>query len=209
MARYTGPVCRLCRQQGEKLFLKGERCYSDKCAIERRSYGPGDQGRGRRSKLSDFGLQLKEKQKVRRSYGILENQFKRYFETAEKKPGITGENFLQLLESRLDNVVYRLGFATSRNEARQIVRHGHISVNGSRVDIPSYLVEENDVIAIRENSKGLKRIKEICELNADKATPSWVTVDMEKKEGKVLTAPVREEIDLPINEQLIVEFYSR
>jgi small subunit ribosomal protein S4 len=209
MARYTGPVCRLCRQQGEKLFLKGERCYTDKCAIERRSYGPGTQGQGRRRKLSEYGLQLKEKQKVRRTYGVLENQFKRYFETAEKKPGITGENFLQLLETRLDNVVYRLGFADSRNEARQFVRHGHITVNGSRVDIPSYLVSEDDVIAIKENSKGLKRIKEVCELNADKATPSWLSVDMEKKEGKVLTQPVRDEIDIPIKEQLIVEFYSR
>lgn len=209
MARYTGPVCRLCRQQGEKLFLKGERCYSDKCGIERRSYGPGDQGKGRRRKLSEYGLQLKEKQKVRRMYGVLENQFKRYFETAERKPGITGENFLRLLERRLDNVVYRLGFAASRNEARQIVRHGHITVNGSRVNIPSYLIEEEDVVAIKEKSRSLKRIKEVCELNADKATPSWVSVDMDKKEGKVLSEPVREEIDIPINEQLIVEFYSR
>ncbi|TDX49263.1 30S ribosomal protein S4 [Orenia marismortui] len=209
MARYTGPVCRQCRQEGEKLFLKGERCYTDKCAIERRSYGPGDQGRGRRRKLSEYGLQLREKQKVRKIYGVLENQFRSYFEQAEKKPGITGENFLKVLERRLDNVVYRLGFATSRNESRQFVRHGHILVNGKRVNIPSYLVDENDVITVKESSKDLKRLKEVIELNADKATPSWLQVSLEKKEGKVLSDPIREEIDIPINEQLIVEFYSR
>ncbi len=209
MARYTGPVCRLCRQEGEKLFLKGDRCYTDKCAIERRSYGPGEQGKGRRRKLSEYGLQLREKQKVRKIYGVLENQFKRYFETAENKPGITGENFLQVLESRLDNVVYRLGFAASRNEARQFVRHGHILVNGSRVDIPSYMVSVDDVISVKEKSKSLKRLKELFEVNADKATPSWLKADFAKKEGKILTAPVRDEIDIPINEQLIVEFYSR
>ncbi|MCK8826214.1 30S ribosomal protein S4 [Natroniella acetigena] len=209
MARYTGPVCRQCRQQGEKLFLKGERCYSDKCAIERRSYAPGEHGKKRRRKPSEFGLQLREKQKVRRVYGVLENQFNRYFETAERKPGITGENFLKILERRLDNAVYRLGFAASRNEARQLVRHGHIEVNGSRVDIPSYQVEEGDQIGVKEASKDMKRIKENIEMNANLETPSWLQVNFEKKEGKVLTEPVREEIDIPIQEQLIVEFYSR
>ncbi|WP_408955526.1 30S ribosomal protein S4 [Natroniella sp. ANB-PHB2] len=209
MARYTGPVCRQCRQQGEKLFLKGERCYSDKCAIERRSYAPGEHGKKRRRKPSEFGLQLREKQKVRRVYGVLENQFNRYFETAERKPGITGENFLKILERRLDNAVYRLGFAASRNEARQLVRHGHIEVNGSRVDIPSYQVEEGDLIGVKEASKDMKRIKENIEMNANLETPSWLQVNFEKKEGKVLTEPVREEIDIPIKEQLIVEFYSR
>ncbi|MCK8816182.1 30S ribosomal protein S4 [Natroniella sulfidigena] len=209
MARYTGPVCRQCRQQGEKLFLKGERCYSDKCAIERRSYAPGEHGKKRRRKPSEYGMQLREKQKVRRVYGVLENQFNRYFETAERKPGITGENFLKILERRLDNTVYRLGFAASRNEARQLVRHGHIEVNGSRVDISSYQVEEGDVIGVKEASKDMKRIKENIEMNANLETPSWLQVNFEKKEGKVLTEPVREEIDIPIQEQLIVEFYSR
>ena len=209
MARYTGPSCRQCRREGEKLFLKGERCYSDKCAIERRPYAPGDQGKGRRRKPSEFGLQLREKQKVRRIYGVLENQFRRYFEEADNQPGITGENFLRLLERRLDNVVYRLGFAASRNEARQFVRHGHMEVNGRRVDIPSYQVKEGDVITVKESSKDMKRIKELVELNADKEIPSWLQVNFEKLTGKVLSAPEREEIDLPIKEQLIVEFYSR
>ncbi|WP_027339516.1 30S ribosomal protein S4 [Halonatronum saccharophilum] len=209
MARYTGPSCRLCRQEGEKLFLKGERCYTDKCAIERRSYGPGEQGRGRRRKLSEFGLQLREKQKVRRIYGVMEKQFRLYFEKAERKPGITGENFLNLLESRLDNVVYRLGFATSRNEARQFVRHGHILVNGSRVDIPSYLVSEGDIISIKDSSTSMKRFKEVLEINENYNTPSWLESNFEKKEGKVLTDPNREDIDIQINEQLIVEFYSK
>ncbi|GAB6099872.1 30S ribosomal protein S4 [Halanaerocella petrolearia] len=209
MARNTGPVCKLCRREGEKLYLKGERCHSDKCAIERRPYAPGEHGQGRRGKLSEYGVQLREKQKVRRAYGVLENQFRRYFEEAENQPGITGENFLELLESRLDNVVYRLGFATSRNEARQLVRHGHIEVNGSRVDIPSYRVEADDEIAVKEGSKSLKRMKEIAEYNEDKEVPSWLQVNFDKLQSKVLAEPVREEIDLPIQEQLIVEFYSR
>ncbi|AGB40227.1 ribosomal protein S4, bacterial/organelle type [Halobacteroides halobius DSM 5150] len=209
MARYTGPVCKLCRREGEKLFLKGERCHSDKCAIERRPYAPGEHGQGRRGKLSEYGVQLREKQKVRRAYGVLENQFRRYFEEAEHEPGITGENFLQLLERRLDNVVYRLGFATSRNEARQFVRHGHILVNGSRLDIPSYRVKTDDKIEVAEDSKSMKRMKEIAEYNEEKELPSWLQVDFNKLEGTVLTEPVRDEIDLPIQEQLIVEFYSR
>ncbi|GAB6138744.1 30S ribosomal protein S4 [Halanaerobaculum tunisiense] len=209
MARYTGPVCKLCRREGEKLFLKGERCHTDKCAIERRPYAPGDQGQNRRGNLSEYGLQLREKQKVRRAYGVLENQFRRYFEEAETEPGITGEQFLQLLEKRLDNVVYRLGFATSRNEARQLVKHGHIEVNGDRVDIPSYRVEVDDEIEIAEGSKNMKRMKEVREYNQDVEVISWLQVNLEKLTGKVLAEPVREEIDLPIQEQLIVEFYSR
>jgi small subunit ribosomal protein S4 len=209
MARYTGSVCRQCRREGEKLFLKGERCFTDKCSFERRPYAPGDQGKGRRRKMSEFGLQLREKQKVRRVYGVLENQFRRYFEKAENQPGITGENFLRLLERRLDNVVYRLGFASSRNEARQFVRHGHIEVNGSRVDIPSYSVEEGEQISIKESSKKMKRMKEIIEVTSEQEGVSWLQTDFEKREGKVLSQPVREDIDLPIQEQLIVEFYSR
>lgn len=209
MARYTGSVCRQCRREGEKLFLKGERCFTDKCSFERRPYAPGDQGKGRRRKMSEFGTQLREKQKVRRVYGVLENQFRRYFEKAEKQPGITGENFLRLLERRLDNVVYRLGFASSRNEARQFVRHGHIEVNGSRVDIPSYSVEEGALISVKESSKKMKRMKEIIEVTSEQEGVSWLQTDFEKREGKVLSQPVREDIELPIQEQLIVEFYSR
>lgn len=192
MARYTGPVCKLCRREGEKLFLKGERCHTDKCAIERRPYAPGDQGQNRRGNLSEYGLQLREKQKVRRAYGVLENQFRRYFEEAETEPGITGEQFLQLLEKRLDNVVYRLGFATSRNEARQLVKHGHIEVNGDRVDIPSYRVEVDDEIEIAEGSKNMKRMKEVREYNQDVEVISWLQVNLEKLTGKVLAEPVRE-----------------
>ncbi|MGM0501345.1 MAG: 30S ribosomal protein S4 [Bacillota bacterium] len=209
MARYNGPVCRLCRREGEKLFLKGERCYTDKCAIDRRPYAPGDHGQGRRRKLSEFGVQLREKQKVKRIYGVLESQFSRYFEKAEHQPGVTGDNFLQILESRLDNVVYRLGFATSRNEARQFVRHGHIKVNGRRVDIPSYQVETGDKIVVKDSSKDMKRMGEIVEFNEAQEAPSWLETNLDQLEGKVLGEPVRDDIDLPIQEQLIVEFYSR
>ncbi|AZR74744.1 30S ribosomal protein S4 [Anoxybacter fermentans] len=208
MARYTGPVCRLCRREGEKLYLKGERCYTDKCAFVRRPYPPGQHGQVR-SKTSEYGLQLREKQKVRRIYGVLERQFRRYFELAEKKPGITGENFLKILESRLDNVVYRLGFATSRNEARQLVLHGHVQVNGRKVNIPSYLVSVGDEIEIREKSKNNKRMKEIKEIHANYTAPSWLESDIENLSGKVLAEPKREEIEIPIEEHLIVEFYSR
>ena len=209
MARYNGPVCRLCRREGEKLFLKGERCYTDKCAMERRPYAPGDHGQGRRRKLSEFGVQLREKQKVKRIYGVLESQFRKYFEKAEHQPSVTGEKFLQILESRLDNVVYRLGFATSRNEARQLVRHGHIKVNDRRVDIPSYQVEVGDKIEIKDSSKDMKRMEEITEFNEAQEVPSWLESDLNQLEGKMLGEPVREDIDLPIQEQLIVEFYSR
>jgi small subunit ribosomal protein S4 len=209
MARQTGPSCKLCRREGEKLFLKGERCYSDKCAMERRPYAPGDQGRGRSGNLSEFGTQLREKQKARRAYGVLEKQFKHYYEEAAKQPGVTGEKFLELLEKRLDNVVYRLGFAASRAEARQFVNHGHILVNGGRIDIPSYQVDVDDEIEVREGSKDMKRIQEVVEFNQDQDVPSWLQVNYEKLSGKMLDEPVRDEIDLPIQEQLIVEFYSR
>ncbi|MCK8824373.1 30S ribosomal protein S4 [Fuchsiella alkaliacetigena] len=208
MARYTGAVCRQCRREGEKLFLKGERCYSDKCGVERRPYVPGEHGQGRQ-KLSEFGVQLREKQKVKRIYGVLEKQFRNYFAKADNQPGITGEEFLKLLERRLDNTVYRLGFAASRNEARQLVRHGHFLVNGHRVDIPSYSVEEGDVIEVKESSKDMTRMKEIIEFSAQQNTPEWLEVNLEKRTGKVLSEPLREDIDLPIREQLIVEFYSR
>lgn len=208
MARDTKAVCRKCRREGEKLFLKGERCFSDKCAIERRPYAPGEQG-NKRQKLSEFGGQLREKQKVRQIYGVSESQFKKYFEMADNKPGITGENFLKLLESRLDNVVYRLGFAASRNEARQLVRHGHFLVNGERVDIPSYLVEEGDEVAVKDSSKDMKRMQEIVEFTGQQNIPAWVEANLESKTGKILKEPEREDIDLPVREQLIVEFYSR
>ncbi|MGM0472340.1 MAG: 30S ribosomal protein S4 [Bacillota bacterium] len=208
MARDTKSVCRKCRREGEKLFLKGERCFSDKCAVERRPYAPGDQGNSRR-KLSEFGVQLREKQKLRRIYGVTEGLFRKYFEMADNKSGITGENFLQILESRLDNVVYRLGLAASRNEARQLVRHGHFEVNGEKVDIPSYLVNEGDVVAVKDSSKDMKRMQEITEFTAQQNIPAWLDVDLESKEGKVLKEATREDIDIPVREQLIVEFYSR
>ncbi|MCG8513126.1 MAG: 30S ribosomal protein S4 [Halanaerobiales bacterium] len=208
MARYRGAVCRICRREGEKLYLKGERCYTDKCAIERRPYPPGQHGQGRQ-KRSDYGTQLREKQKVRRVYGILEKQFKRYFEMAEKMSGITGENFLQLLERRLDNVVFRMGFATSRNQARQLVLHGHLQVNGKKVNIPSYLVTDDDVISVKETSRKSKKFKEIFEYNSELTSPKWLSVNMDKAEGKVLSLPDREDVDLAVEEHLIVEYYSR
>ncbi len=208
MARYRGAVCRICRREGEKLYLKGERCYTDKCAIERRPYPPGQHGQGRQ-KRSDYGTQLREKQKVRKVYGILEKQFKRYFEMAEKMSGITGENFLQLLEKRLDNVVFRMGFATSRNQARQLVLHGHLQVNGKKVNIPSYLVTVDDVISVKETSRKSKKFKEIFEYNSELTSPKWLSVNMDKAEGKVLSLPDREDVDLAVEEHLIVEYYSR
>lgn len=206
MARYTGPVCRLCRREGQKLYLKGERCYTDKCAIARRGYAPGQHGQNRK-KLSNYGLQLREKQKAKRFYGILETQFRHLFERAEKMPGITGENLLRLLEMRLDNVVYRMGFAASRKEARQLVRHGHFSVNGNKVDIPSYLVSVGDVIKVREKSMSSVKFKERAEIAVN--VPNWVQVNYENLEGKVVSLPTREDIDIPIAEHLIVELYSR
>src|SRR5690554_304565 len=209
MARYRGSVCKICRREGEKLYLKGERCYTDKCPVERRPYAPGQHGKDRRGKLSEYGIQLREKQKVKSIYGILERQNRRYFKMATKMPGIAGENYLQLLERRLDNVVYRLGFATSRNEARQFVLHGHIQVNGRKVNIPSYLVDVEDTITVKEGSSKLPRFKEVFEINADLKVPDWLSVDMEKAEGKVLALPTRDDIDYPVEENLIVEFYSR
>jgi small subunit ribosomal protein S4 len=208
MARYRGSVCRICRREGEKLYLKGERCYTDKCAIERHPYPPGEHGQGR-IKLSEYGMQLREKQKVRRIYGLMEKQFRRYFKLAEKMPGVTGENFLQILERRLDNVVFRMGFATSRNEARHFVLHGHILVNGKKLNISSYLVNEGDVISVKESSCKSKRFKETIEFNAEMTHPEWLSVNLDHAEGKVLSLPKREAIDYPVKEHLIVEYYSR
>lgn len=209
MARYRGAVCRICRREGEKLYLKGERCYTDKCGIEKRPFAPGDNSQDRRSKLSEYGLQLREKQKIKRLYGMLEKQFRRYFEMAENMPGVTGDNFLQLLERRLDNVVYRLGFATSRSEARQFVLHGHILVDGSKVNIPSYQVAEGQVITVKEGSRNSKRFKEVFEFNEDLSPAKWLSNDLEKAEGKVLALPEREDIDYPVEDHLIIEYYSR
>ncbi len=209
MARYTGPVCRLCRREGEKLYLKGDRCYTDKCAFERRRYPPGVHGRDRRTKLSIYGMQLREKQKVKRMYGLLETQFKHLFEKARKMPGNTGENLLSLLERRLDNVVYRLGFAKSRRQARQLVNHGHIMVNGRKVDIPSFLVRVGDVISVKPKSRSLKVIKEALEDKDINSVPTWLVLDKNNFEGRVVRLPERSDITHPINENLIVEFYSK
>ncbi|MGB9661572.1 MAG: 30S ribosomal protein S4 [Moorellaceae bacterium] len=208
MARYKGPVCRLCRREGIKLYLKGERCYTDKCAVARRSYAPGQHGQERR-KLSEYGIRLREKQKARRIYGVLERQFRNYFERAEREKGITGENLLRLLERRLDNVVYRLGFASSRAEARQLVRHGHFTVNGRKVDIPSYLVEPGDEIAVREKSKESPKFKEIASQAVHRTPPAWLESDVVNLKGRVLALPTRDQIDVPIQEHLIVELYSK
>lgn len=206
MARYTDANCRLCRREGQKLFLKGERCYSAKCAIEKRNYAPGQHGQSRK-KTSEYGLQLREKQKAKRFYGMQETQFRNLFEKAERKKGKTGENLLIFLETRLDNVVFRLGFASSRKEARQLVTHGHFLVNGKKVDIPSYTVVEGDVIKVKEKSASSPKFKEIKDMSI--SVPSWVTVDVEKLEGKVVALPRREDIDTPIAEHLIVELYSK
>ena len=206
MARYTGAVCRQCRREGMKLFLKSERCYSGKCAIDRRSYAPGQHGQSRK-KYSEYGLQLREKQKVRRYYGVLESQFAKYFEMAEKKKGVTGDNLLSIVESRLDNVVYRLGFASTRRQARQLVNHGHFLVNGVKTDIPSYRVNVGDVIEVREKSLNLAVIKEALENKV--ATPAFVEVDTNKLTGKLTRLPERSELNQEINESLIVEYYNR
>ncbi len=208
MARYTDASCRLCRREGEKLFLKGERCYTNKCSVSKRAYAPGQHGQ-QKKKISEYGLQLREKQKARRFYGILESQFRGYFAMAVKRKGITGENLLQILESRLDNVIYRLGLGTSRPEARQLVRHGHFTVNGKKVDIPSILLKPGDVIAVRENFKGSEKLKSIIDIAGGKVVPKWLEFDAENLTGKVIALPTREEIDLPIQERLIVELYSK
>ncbi len=197
MARYTGAVCRLCRREGQKLFLKGERCYTDKCGINRRQYAPGQHGQGRK-KMSEYGHQLREKQKARLFYGFLESQFRKYFEMANKKTGVTGENLLAILESRLDNVVYRLGFGTSRPEARQLVMHGHFTVNGKKVDIPSYLVKPGEVISIKEKSRGSEKIKNVLDSTSSRAVPKWLDLDRNTLAGKVISLAAREDIDLQI-----------
>lgn len=209
MGRYTEAVCRQCRREGEKLFLKGDRCYSEKCAVEKKNYPPGAHGQGRRQKVSEYGLQLREKQKTRRTYGVLEKQFRNYFDKADRQQGITGENLLILLERRLDNVVYRLGFASSRKEARQLVNHGHFTVNGKKATIPSMLIRVEDVIQVKDASKDMAKFEEIKEQAAYKTPPEWLSVDVENLTGRVLAYPVREQIDTPVNEQLIVELYSR
>ena len=208
MARYTGAVCRLCRREGQKLFLKGERCYSEKCSVGLRGYAPGQHGQGRK-KSSEYGMQLRAKQTARRFYGVQENQFHHYFEIAERKQGITGDNLLRILESRLDNVVYRVGFASSRAEARQLVGHGHYEVNGKRVDIASYLLKAGDVVSICEKSRASEKIKAVVEANSARPVPEWIDVDREKLTAKVIALPTREQIEAPVDEQLIVEYYSK
>ena len=208
MSRYKDEQCRICRREGQKLFLKGSRCYTDKCSVTRRNYAPGDHGQGRK-KISEYGTQLREKQKTKAFYGVGEKQFRKYFEMAENKKGITGENLLQILESRLDNVVYRLGFGVSRAQARQFVNHGHFEVNGKKVDIPSYLVKAGDVIAVREIKKDNKTIKENLEVNAARPVPEWLEKDAEKMQGKVVRLASREDVDIPVEEHLIVELYSK
>ena len=208
MARYTGPSCRMCRREGVKLYLKGERCTSDKCSFNHRPTAPGQHGAARK-KVSEYGMQMREKQKARRYYGVLENQFKNYYVMAEKKEGMTGENLLIILETRLDNVVYRMGMANSRKEARQLVLHNHFRVNGKKANIPSILVKAGDVITINESSTDSAKIKTLLEEAASKRTPKWLDVNTENGTAKVVTLPAREDIDFEINEQLIVEFYSK
>ena len=209
MAKYTGPVCRLCRREGEKLFLKGERCYTDKCTYERRKDQIPGMHWQRRGKVSDYGIQLREKQKAKRTYGILEKQFRNYFFKADQMRGVTGENLLMLLERRLDNVVYRLGFANSRRQARQLVRHGHVQVNSRKVDIPSFLAKAGDLVTVKEKSRKLVSIKEALEALPRRQIPGWLEINPDKFEGTVKSLPTREEIGGTINEQLIVELYSK
>jgi small subunit ribosomal protein S4 len=212
MARYTGPVCKLCRREGAKLYLKGERCYTPKCSVERRSYPPGEHGHEqqfRRQRPSAFGMQFREKQKLRRIYGVLERQFRRYYQEALRRSGMTGTNLLVLLESRLDNVVYRLGLASSRAQARQLVNHGHMDVNGRRCDIPDALLRPGDVVSIHPTSRDLTYFKDVAEALGERAVPTWLSFDPVDMTARVANYPAREEIDLTINEQLVVEYYSR
>lgn len=212
MARYTGPVCKLCRREGEKLFLKGERCFSPKCAMEKRAYPPGQHGRmaqWKRSKASDFGAQLRAKQKARRVYGVLEKQFRRYYKQALKARGVTGLTLLQILESRLDNVIYRMGYASSRAQARQLVSHGHFVVNDRRTDVPSMQIKPGDVIEVREGSRKKTIIKELMALAEERPAPDWIKRDVKQMSGGIGRLPERTEIDANLNEQLIVEYYSR
>ena len=209
MARYTEPVCRLCRREGLKLFLKGDRCYTGKCAIDRRAYAPGQHGQARGKKPTEYGLQLREKQKARRMYGVMEKQFQHYFDEAARRKGVTGENLLVLLERRLDNVIFHLGFASSRAEARQLVNHGHFTINGRRVDIPSYSVRIGEVIAVKEGSKSSPRMKQLLENLGSRSVPAWLSLDANASSGTVIALPTREDIQIPIQEHLIVEKYSR
>jgi small subunit ribosomal protein S4 len=208
VARYTGPLCRICRREGEKLFLKGDRCYTEKCAIDRRKYPPGHHGQAYR-KLSDYGIQLREKQKVRKIYGLLERKFRRYFFEAERRKGITGEVLLQLLESRLDNIVYRMGFASNRRKARQLVTHGHFLVNGKMVNLPSCEVKSGDFVEVKESSRDVPEIVDSISKAEHRGIPPWVELDSANMRGKILHIPSREEIQLPVQEQLIVELYSK
>jgi len=209
VARYIGPVCRLCRREGVKLFLKGERCYTPKCALEKKNYAPGQHGQQQRRKLSNYGVQLREKQKLRRIYGLNEQQFLNYFTKAASQKGATGENFLVLLERRLDNVIFRLGLASSRSAARQIVRHGHVTVDGQKVNIPSYQVRVGQVVSLKEKSKAKQYFVDMAENAKNKTAPKWLEADYEKVGGKVVSLPAREDIDTQVDELLVVEFYSK
>ncbi len=209
MARYRGSVCRICRRENLKLFLKGDRCYSDKCAFDRRGYPPGQHGQRRRGKVSDYGIQLREKQKVKRMYGLIENQFHLFFERAERQKGITGVNLLVSLERRLDNVVYRLGFVNSRNQGRHFVRHGHFTINGKKTDIPSQQVDINDVIEVREKSRNIQAIQDALEAVVRRGVPPWLELDKDNFKGLVNSFPVREDLTMPMQENLIVELYSK
>ena len=209
MARYTGSVCRICRRENMKLFLKGDRCYSDKCAFDRRSYAPGEHGQRRRGKTSDYGIQLREKQKVKRMYGLSEKQFHLFFEKADRQKGITGSNLLIFLESRLDNVVYRLGFVNSRNQGRHFVRHNHFLVNGKKVNIPSYLIKVGDEISLKESSRKIQAISDSLEAVVRRGVPQWLELEKDQMKGVVKAAPVREDLTTPMQEQLIVELYSK
>ena len=209
MARYVGPVCRLCRREGMKLFLKGERCYGEKCAIERRNVPPGQHGKGRRARMAGYGLQLREKQRVKRMYGVLESQFRRYFREADRRKGVTGETLLQLLEGRLDNVVYRLGLATSRPQARQLVRHGHFTVNGRRADVPSFALRAGDQVEVRASSTKNPAIVYAMEEVKGRGIPEWLEFDADTLTGRLTAVPTRDQLNLPVQEQLIVELYSK
>jgi small subunit ribosomal protein S4 len=209
LARYREAVCRLCRREGQKLFLKGQRCLTDKCAIEKRNFPPGEHGKARRPKIVGYGLQLREKQKVRRLYQVLEDQFRNYFERAASRKGVTGEMLLMMLELRLDNVVYRLGLATSRAEARQLVRHGHIEISGKKVNIPSYQVVPGQEVAVRERSRKLQTIQRALDLAGNRGVPPWLSLDRENLKAQVVSAPKREDVSFPIQEQMIVELYSK
>ena len=209
MARYTASSCRVCRREGTKLFLKGQRCYTEKCGFDKRSYAPGQHGKGQRIKLSNYGLQLREKQKVKRIYGVLEKQFRRYFKIASKTKGVTGKVLLQLLERRLDNVIFRLGLAISRPQARQIVRHNQVFVNSKRVNIPSYLIDKDDIVQVKTKDKAKAKIKDNMELSKDRTVPSWLEFNANELSGKVIRLPEKEDIQQQIKEQLIVELYSK